>query len=88
MIHDLQTHALAAAAVVVFVVVVVVVVESRLAEVVVVAVTVVFAVQFVVVEAVIGVHIHDSTVDTLHPVQLRNFPRLRKLQRRTWTTKK
>ena len=87
MIHGLQTHALTAAAVVVFVVVVVavvvVVVESRLAEVVVVAVTVVFAVQFVVVEAVIGVHIHDSTVDTLRPVQLRNFPRLQKLQRRT-----
>ena len=76
-----------AAAVVVFVVavvvVVVVVVESRLAEVVAVAVTVVFAVQFVVVEAVIGVHIHDSTVDKLRPVQLRNFLRLQKLQRKT-----
>ena len=75
------------AVVVVFVVVVavavVVVVESRLAEVVAVAVTVVFAVQFVVVEAVTGVHIPDSTVDTLRPVQLRNLPRRQKLQRRT-----
>jgi len=76
-------HASAVTVVVVVVaVVVVVVVESRLAEVVAVAVTVVFAVQFVVVEAVIGVHIHGSTVDTLHPVQLRNSPRLQKLQRK------
>lgn len=60
-----------------------VVVESRLAEVVAVAATVVFAVQFVAVEVVTGVHIHDNTAGTLRPVQLRNFPRLQKLQRKT-----